>query len=57
MKRKTLLVVFILFGALILSGCQPKIYGQVKRKKDRKCGCQLYQPDTKEQLYSCLESE
>jgi len=44
MKRKTLLVVFILLGVIFLSSCQPKIYGQVKRKKDRKCGCMIVQP-------------
>lgn len=38
-----------------MTSCQPKIYGQVKRKKDRKCGCQLQKPISTEQLYTYIE--
>ncbi len=35
-----------------MTSCQPKIYGQVRRKKDRKCGCQLVKTNHAENLYT-----
>jgi hypothetical protein len=53
MKKKPLLF-FLLFtvGIIILSGCQPKIYGQIRRKRDKKCGCMIYKSDKSELCFS-----
>jgi hypothetical protein len=46
MKKSALYLILLLIGfAILFSACQPKIYGQVKRKKNRKCGCELVQPN------------
>ncbi len=57
MKKKLPFIGLLLVGVLLFSSCQPKIYGQTRRKKDRKCGCELIKQEKSEDLYADLTSK
>jgi len=47
-KISRTIVFLLLAGALLFFSCAPKIYGQTKKKKkSKKCGCELILPDRK----------
>jgi hypothetical protein len=57
MRKKLSFIGLLLVGALLLSSCQPKIYGQTRRKKDRKCGCELIKQPKTDDLYADLSTK
>ncbi len=47
------MVLLLIAGLFLFSSCAPKIYGQTKRKKrGRKCGCELILPEKKIDRYT-----
>ncbi|HPZ03209.1 MAG TPA: hypothetical protein PK305_03260 [Bacteroidales bacterium] len=43
-KRYCNYIILIILASFLFSSCQPKIFGQTKRKRVRDCGCELMQP-------------
>jgi|GEM_PF-1288030 hypothetical protein len=38
------IIILLILAGFLFSSCQPKIYGQNKRRRVRDCGCELIQP-------------
>ncbi len=47
-------VILILITAL--AGCQPKIYGARKHKKDRNCGCEIRYPSYQNGIITYIDN-